>query len=110
MAVIRYNGFNVTFTGGDPLYSAEAILPLAREIVAAGYNIWCYTGFTYEDLMEHGTPAQRSLLEYAAVLVDGPYVAAQRDTNLIFRGSANQRRIDLAATRRSGQLSLWNEA
>ena len=110
MAVIRYNGFNVTFTGGDPLYSAEAILPLAREIVAAGYNIWCYTGFTYEDLMEHGTPAQRSLLEYAAVLVDGPYVAAQRDTNLILRGSANQRLIDLAATRRSGQLSLWNEA
>ena len=93
MAVIRYNGFNVTFTGGDPLYSAEAILPLAREIVAAGYNIWCYTGFVYDEI-RHRAPYSQ-LLEYIDVLVDGPYIEALRDPSLRFRGSSNQRIIEL---------------
>lgn len=98
MEVIRYNGFNVTFTGGDPLYSAESIIPLARAITEAGFNIWCYTGFTWEELMQSGTPAQKELLRYVEVLVDGPYIAALRDTSLHFRGSSNQRLISVPAS------------
>lgn len=107
MKVITYNGFNVTFTGGDPLYSVESILPLARQIAEAGYTIWCYTGFTWEELMENGTPAQKEFLKYVEVLVDGPYLAARRNTTLRFRGSDNQRMIKVAPTLISGQITLF---
>lgn len=107
MAVVRYNDFPVTFSGGDPMYSADAILPLARALVAEGYGIWCYTGFTYEEIEQHGTEAQRELLEFVDVLVDGPYVASLRSTDLRFRGSSNQRLIDVKATLRSGIIRSW---
>ena len=93
MAVVIENDFDVTFTGGDPLYSAEAILPLAREIRRIGKSIWCYTGFRYEEIVSH--PRTRELMEYIDVLVDGPFVESLRDVHLLFRGSSNQRLIDL---------------
>lgn len=89
MDIIRRNDFNVTFTGGDPMYQAEALLPLAREIHNAGYTIWCYTGFTLEQLHGH----MLELLPYLEALVDGPFIEALRDTDLHFRGSSNQRII-----------------
>ena len=107
MKTIRYNDFNVTFSGGDPLYSAETIIPLAHAVKEAGYNLWCYTGFTFEDLQAHGTPAQRELLKYVDVLVDGPFIEALRDITLIFRGSSNQRLIDVAATLAKGEITLY---
>jgi anaerobic ribonucleoside-triphosphate reductase activating protein len=107
MAVVRYNDFPVTFSGGDPMYSADAILPLARSLVAEGYGIWCYTGFTYEEIEQYGTEAQRELLGLVDVLVDGPYVASLRSTDLRFRGSSNQRLIDVKATLRSGIIRSW---
>lgn len=107
MATVTYNGFDVTFTGGDPLFSAENIIPLAREIKRHGFGIWCYTGFTLEELADRGTDAQRELLSLIDVLVDGPFVMALRDTSLIFRGSSNQRLIDLRATLASGSLTLF---
>lgn len=96
MKVIDYNRFNVTFTGGDPLYSAESIIPLARRIKDAGYTLWCYTGFTWEELMQAATPAQMELLGYVDVLVEGRFISALRDISLHFRGSSNQRIIDVA--------------
>lgn len=93
MAVIIENDFDVTFTGGDPLYSVETILPLAREIRRIGKSIWCYTGFRYEEIVSH--PRMRELMEYIDVLVDGPFVESLRDVHLLFRGSSNQRLIDL---------------
>lgn len=93
MEVIREADFNVTFTGGDPLYQAKEILPLAREIKSLGKTIWCYTGFTYEEIADH--PDIAPLLELVDVLVDGPFIEAQRDTTLRFRGSSNQRIIPL---------------
>lgn len=98
MKTVLYNDFNVTFSGGDPMYSAEAILPLARDIKKAGYTIWCYTGFTFEELLKHGTEAMRELLKFVDVLVDGPFIEALRDTSLLFRGSSNQRLIDVPAS------------
>lgn len=89
MDIVRRADFDVTFTGGDPMYQAEALIPLAREIRRAGYGIWCYTGFTLEEL--HGP--MRELLPLLDAIVDGPFVEALRDTELIFRGSSNQRII-----------------
>ncbi len=107
LARIECNGMNVTFSGGDPVYSAAAVLPIARGIKAMGLNLWMYTGFEYEQLAGLGADVGE-LLECVDVLVDGPYVAALRDTDLRFRGSSNQRIIDLRATRRTGAVVLYN--
>ncbi|MBJ2183474.1 MAG: anaerobic ribonucleoside-triphosphate reductase activating protein [Muribaculaceae bacterium] len=93
---IDKNDFNVTLSGGDPMYQAKALLPLAKAIKERGLTIWCYTGFLYEQLLE--MPDAAELLKYIDVLVDGPYVDAQRDPDLRFRGSSNQRLIDVAAS------------
>lgn len=93
MAEIDYNGFNVTFSGGDPLYQAEALIPLAKAIKASGKTIWCYTGFLYEQLC--ADDRYKRLLDYIDVLVDGPFVESLLDPDLPFRGSSNQRIIQL---------------
>lgn len=107
LAHVAENDMNVTFSGGDPVYSAAAILPLAKAIKAMGYNIWMYTGFEYEQLAALGDDVQQ-LLATVDVLVDGPYIASLRDTGLLFRGSSNQRLIDLGATRRNGRITLYH--
>lgn len=112
MEVVRYNRFPVTFSGGDPLYIAKDLIPLAREIrmffnahpeyKTEGGILWIYSGFRYEDVC--GQDDVRELFEYADVLVDGPYVDAlnphsiaggSKGAPLRFRGSLNQRFIDL---------------
>lgn len=93
MQVIRYNRFPVTFSGGDPLYQAEQLLPLARAIHDEGFNLWCYTGFLYEHIRD--LSPYRELLSYVDVLVDGPFIQTQKPVGpaLRFRGSSNQRFI-----------------
>lgn len=94
--LIKYNGFPVTFTGGDPIYQAEKIIPLARKIKEdLKLDIWCYTGYTLEELYELKDDAVNELLTMVDVLVDGPFVESLRDTTLPFRGSSNQRIINL---------------
>lgn len=109
MATIRYNGFPVTLTGGDPLYQAEALVPLAEEIKKEGLGLWCYTGYTYEELIAEANPHVMHLLELVDVLVDGPFIAAERDISLHFRGSANQRLIDIKETRVNGRVTLFRQ-
>jgi len=93
---------NVTFTGGDPMYQPEGFTELARAIKErTDKTIWCYTGFTYEALITN--PRQRALLEFIDVLVDGPFIKAQRDETLCFRGSSNQRIIDVPASLAAGR-------
>lgn len=92
MAEIVENDFNVTFSGGDPLYQdPEALLELARAVRAAGYTLWCYTGFLYEELKDN--PRYAELLPLFETVVDGPFIESLRDTSLLFRGSSNQRLI-----------------
>ena len=80
---------NVTFSGGDPFYQVEAFTELARRIKEeTGKTIWCYTGFRYEEILADDRLSQ--MLPYLDVLVDGPFVAELRDTDLPFRGSSNQ--------------------
>ena len=100
---------NVTFSGGDPMQQAEGFTELATAIKARTHKtIWCYTGYTFETLMR--MPAQRRLLDQLDVLVDGPYVASQCNRDLPFRGSANQRIIDVPRSLRSGKAVLWERS
>ena len=81
---------NVSFSGGDPLYQVEAFTELARRIKEeTGKTIWCWTGFTLDEVQ--ADPRLAQILPWIDVLVDGPFVLEQRDTTLLFRGSANQR-------------------
>ncbi len=96
---------NVTFTGGDPMYQCDGFAELARAIhQQTNKDIWCYTGFSFESLI---TRAQRELLELLDVLVDGPFIEKLRDPDLLFRGSSNQRLIDVQKTLFAGEIILW---
>ena len=93
---------NVTFSGGDPMYQPEGFAELAQAIkTRTTKTIWCYTGFTFEHLMNN--PRQRALLNYVDVLVDGPFVKSQRDETLCFRGSRNQRLVDVPQSMAQGR-------
>lgn len=85
---------DVTFSGGDPLYQCDAVTELARRIKEeTNKTIWCYTGFTYEEILDNAWLSQ--ILPYIDVLVDGPFVEELKTTELSFRGSSNQRIIKL---------------
>lgn len=91
MQVVDEEDFDVTLTGGDPLYEAKKIASLAKAIKEAGHSVWLYTGFTIEHIMESeelSTP-----LPYLDAIVEGPFIQSLRDTDLQFRGSSNQRII-----------------
>ena len=96
---------NVTFSGGDPMYQAAGFAELARAIHRrTNKDIWCFTGFRFEDLIQHD---QRELLENIDVLVDGPFIQRLHDPDLLFRGSSNQRLIDIPKTLYAGEVILW---
>ena len=106
MRIITADPFaNVTFSGGDPMYQAAGFAELARAIhEQTNKDIWCFTGFTFESLIQDD---QRELLEQLDVLVDGPYIERLRNTDLLFRGSSNQRLIDVPASLYEGKVVLW---
>ncbi len=108
---IRANGLvrDVTLSGGEPFEQPEACAELARRLKEDGYGIWTYTGYVYEDLlrMTQDRPAIGQLLESTDVLVDGPFVQAKKSLMLKFRGSSNQRIIDVSKTREAGAIVLW---
>lgn len=86
---------NVTFSGGDPLYQCEAVTELARRIKQeTDKTIWCYTGFTYEEIL--ASPRLSKALQYIDVLVDGPFIEELKTTDIPFVGSSNQRKINLS--------------
>ena len=123
----------VTFSGGEPICQAEAFLELARGVKERGLDIVIFTGYTYEQLMKYaegpdsqvssstideaGTAmealqsqdpaALKELLELTDILIDGRFILAERDLTLQFRGSRNQRVIDLNKTRQTGEIVLY---
>lgn len=90
---IETNEMNVTFSGGDPLFQIDELLELAKAIKQKGKTIWCYTGYRYEDVYRDSKLSR--ILQTIDVLVDGPFIESLCDTSLIFRGSSNQRLIDV---------------
>lgn len=89
LEIIKEEDFNVTLTGGDPLFFPEKAILLAREIHNLGYTVWLYTGFTYEEILR--SPVLNKILPYLEAVVDGPFVEELKDPDLPFRGSSNQR-------------------
>lgn len=87
----------VTFSGGDPLEQAEAFASIAKKVKAAGKNIWVYTGYTFEYVIEnrYKRPGFDELLKNIDVLVDGKFDINKKNERLKFRGSSNQRIIDV---------------
>jgi anaerobic ribonucleoside-triphosphate reductase activating protein len=98
----------ITFSGGEPFLQAEALSGLAVRFREKGLSIVTYTGYTYEELkdMALNDPHVAGLLASTDLLVDGPYREAERDLSLAFRGSGNQRVIDLMKTRDVGEVVL----
>ena len=106
----------LTLLGGEPMepQNQRALLPLLREMKVRypTKTVWCYSGYRYEELV--GESRARSevtdeMLSMINVLVDGEYIEALRDIRLRFRGSANQRLIDLDRTREAGEIVIWDD-
>lgn len=92
----------VTFSGGEPFCQAEAFYGLALELKKKGLDIVAYSGYTLDELQKKAEEDKhiKDLLGVIDYLVDGPFILAERDLTLIFRGSSNQKYIDMAEKRK----------
>jgi len=99
----------VTFSGGEPFLQAAELAEVALAARQLGWDVVTYTGFTYEELIAENNDSANALLAASDILIDGKYIHKLRDIKLQFRGSSNQRLIDIAQTQKSGQVVLWSE-
>ncbi len=97
----------ITLSGGEPLLQPEACLLLAQAAKNAGLNVWLYSGYTLEEILQESDSARLALLQHCDVLVDGKFELNLRSLNLRFCGSSNQRLIDLPASLQKGAAVLW---
>lgn len=95
----------ITLSGGDPLCQIDAVLELSEYIKSLGLNIWCYTGYTFEVLLERSEKEEnlRKLLNNIDVIIDGKFVLAKKSFDVVFRGSTNQRIIDVKKSLKEGK-------
>ena len=95
--VDEYDNHKVTLSGGDPMYREEEVLELVKQLKNRIHdiNIWIYTGFTYDELIEFGDRTIDEILDNIDVLVDGQFVEELKSDDCLFRGSTNQRIIEL---------------
>ena len=99
----------VTFSGGEPFLQAEELAQAALAAHQRGWDVVTYTGFTCEELIADNSEGVKALLAETDILIDGKYVHKLRSVKLQFRGSSNQRIIDIAKTREKGEVVLWRE-
>ena len=101
----------VTLSGGEPFQQPEAVAIIAAAAKDKGLSVVTYTGYRFEKLLEVAemNPAVGQLLQNTNILVDGPYEQEKRDLSLAFRGSANQRLIDVPASLRDGAVIQWTD-
>ena len=99
----------VTFSGGEPFLQAGVLVKIAQAVKRMGLDLTVYTGYIYEELTSRPCEDTQALLTLADYLVDGPYVHELREIGLKFRGSTNQRVIDMNATRGAGQVVAFSE-
>jgi len=109
LAQVRENPLldGITLTGGDPLCQPEPCLVLAEAAKALGLTVWAYTGYTWESLLSEADPARMALLNAVDVLVDGPFLLAEKSLELKFCGSRNQRLIDVPQSLAAQKVILW---
>ena len=99
----------VTFSGGEPFLQGDALVKIAQAVKPLGLDITTYSGHIYEDLITLPDESIQALLNVTDYLIDGPYIHEKRNIGLKFRGSANQRIIDMNETRRVGDVVLYEE-
>lgn len=100
----------VTFSGGEPMCQALLLVPLAKMIKQKGLHLACYTGFVFENLIsKHAPQGVSELLQYLDVLIDGPFILAKREIDLKFKGSSNQRTIDVQQSLKENQVVLLSD-
>ena len=106
------NQDGITLSGGDPLFQIEAVTEISKYAKKIGLNIWCYTGFTYEEILKMGKNNNKYIefLNNIDVLVDGKFENDLKDYNLLFRGSKNQRLIDMPKTLKAKRIILIPES
>jgi len=97
----------VTLSGGEPLDQPIACKQIAENAKQIGLNVWAYTGYLWEQLLDAGNPDVLQLLQQIDVLIDGPFLKDQRSLELLFCGSKNQRIIDVKKSLKSGNIILW---
>ena len=102
--IVRSNPLcrGVTFSGGEPFAQAEAFTELAQALKTLGYEVASYSGFTFEELL-HGSEAQKKLLNSIDILIDGPFLLSEKSLEIAFRGSKNQRILDVPKSLAAGQ-------
>ncbi len=102
----------LTFSGGDPMYQPEACNEIAKYARRKGLNIWVYTGYTWEEVLKlaEKKPIYMDFLKNTDVLVDGRFVLKELDLNILFRGSRNQRLIDVPKSLKKGKVVLFDES
>ena len=102
--IVRSNPLcrGVTFSGGEPFAQPEGFAKLAVLLKEAGYEVAAYSGYTFEELLS-GSEAQRQLLERIDILIDGPFLQQEKSLELVFRGSRNQRVLDVKASLAAGK-------
>ena len=98
----------LTFSGGEPFCKAEPLYYLAVELKKKGKHLMAYSGYTFEQLLELPDPFVKKLLGQLDLLVDGPFIMAEKNIELRFRGSANQRVLDVPRSLEAGE-AVWEE-
>lgn len=98
----------ITFSGGEPFTQAKELTKLAKQIHTLNKDVWAYTGYTFEQLIKKDNE-KAELLKNVDVLVDGRFILTERDISLKFRGSKNQRVIDVQKTLKNGRIILKYE-
>lgn len=98
----------LTLSGGEPYLQAAACAELAERAKSGGFNVWCYSGYTYEEILAIGEtdPGFKALLSSTDVLIDGMFIKEEKSLTLKWRGSTNQRVIDVKKSLSSGQIVL----
>ncbi len=98
----------VTFSGGDPMFQPRECAILAKKVHELGMNVWAYTGFTYEELLEKGNKDILEFLNDIDVLIDGRFEIDKKSMDLEFRGSSNQRIIDVPKSLENHKVILYD--
>ena len=99
----------ITLSGGEPFSQAADCAELARRAHEHGLNVWTFSGYLFEVLRDRDDPGWTALLAQTDVLVDGPFLQNQKSYELHFRGSRNQRLIDVKKSLAKGRAVLWEE-
>lgn len=98
----------ITFSGGDPMEQAEACSVIAKAVKENNLTTWAYTGYTFEELLEKGKSDNsiNEFMKYLDIIIDGPFILSEKSFDIYYRGSRNQRIIDVQKSLKQNEIIL----